>query len=323
MSQIFSMPPEATDFAARVDVLFWAMTGTTGAVAVGIFILLICFSIRFRRAAAVNRTLNESASGERCNRTLEIVWITVPLLIFLAFYVWAAWLYFGYETPPSRPLQIYVVAKQWMWKLEQPNGRREINELHVPRGRGVKLVMTSQDVIHSFYVPAFRIKRDVVPGRYEVLSFTPTRSGEYHLFCSEYCGTDHARMGGRIVVMEPDAYARWLAAGTAEVPLARLGAAKFRSLGCGGCHGAEAAVHAPSLEHLYGTTIPLADGRFVTVDERYVRDSILLPGAEIAAGYQNLMPSYTGRVSEEDLLELIEYIKSLADTTRTESEANP
>ena len=317
------MPPAASDFAARVDVLFWAMTAVTGAVGVGIFILLICFSIRFRRGAALNRIAHASAPGEQRNPVLEIIWITVPLLIFLAFYAWGAWLYFGYETPPSRPLQMYVVAKQWIWTLEQPNGRREINELHVPRGRGVKLVMTSQDVIHSFYVPAFRIKRDVVPGRYEVLSFTPTRSGEYRLFCSEYCGTDHARMGGRIVVMEPGAYARWLAAGSADVPLARRGAARFRALGCSGCHAAAAAVHAPSLEHLYGTSIPLADGRFVTVDERYVRDSILLPGTEIAAGYENLMPSYGGRVSEEELLELIEYIKSLARTADAESGAKP
>ena len=321
MNHVFAMPAAASDFAGRVDVLFWAMTGTTGAVALAIFVVIVWFSIRFRRAAVVDRTLSELATGQGRNHVLEILWITVPLLIFLAFYVWAAWLYFAYDNPPARPLEVYVVAKQWMWKLEQPNGRREINELHVPRGRGVKLVMTSQDVIHSFYVPAFRIKRDVVPGRYEVLWFTPTRTGEYHLFCSEYCGTDHARMGGRIVVMEPDAYARWLAGGTPQVSLAALGAAKFRSLGCSGCHAAGTTVHAPSLEHLFGTSVPLADGQFVLVDERYVRDSILLPGSEIAAGYQNLMPSYAGRVSEEDLLELIEYIKSRAQAT--DAEATP
>ena len=316
------MPPEASDFAARSDALFWAMTATTGAVAVGIFILLTWFSIRFRRGTAVNRSLTRSASGAERNSALEILWITVPLLIFLCFYVWGAWLYLRYETAPTNPLQIYVVAKQWMWKLEQPNGRREINELHLPRNRAVKLVMTSQDVIHSFYVPAFRLKRDVLPGRYEELSFTPTRSGEYHLFCSEYCGTDHARMGGQIIVMEPQAYARWLASGGSQVSLAKLGAAKFRSLGCSGCHAPGAAVRAPSLEHLYGATIPLANGRFVRVDERYVRDAMLLPGTEIAAGYEDRMPSYAGRVSEEEVLEIIEYLKSLAPTADRPPEAN-
>jgi cytochrome c oxidase subunit 2 len=324
MNELFSMPPEASDFAARSDTLFWAMAGTTGAVAVGIFVLLTWFSIRFRRGAAVTRSPSGSASGGEAKPILAILWIVVPLLIFLTFYVWAAWLYLRYQSPSPRPLQIYVVAKQWMWTLEQPNGRREINELHVPRNRGVKLVMTSQDVIHSFYVPAFRIKRDVLPGRYEVMLFTPTRSGDYHLFCSEYCGTDHAHMGGRIVVMEPEAYARWLETGSAQTSLAALGAAKFRSLGCGGCHGAGAAVRAPPLERLYGSTVPLANSRFVKVDERYVRDSILLPSSEVAAGYEDLMPSYTGRVSEEEVLELIEYIKSLAPAAAdTSSEVVP
>lgn len=312
------MPPEATDFAARSDTLFWAITGTTGAVAVAIFVVLACFSIRFRRGAAADRARAGGASTRDDNRVLEILWVVVPLLIFLFFYLWGARLYLSYGSSASRPLRVYVVAKQWMWTLEQPNGRREINELHVPRDRAVRLLMTSQDVIHSFYVPAFRLKRDVLPGRYQELSFTPTRSGEFHLFCSEYCGTEHARMGGRIVVMEPQSYAHWLATGGSQASLAALGAATFRRLGCGGCHGAGAAVHAPSLEHLYGTSIPLADSRFVTVDERYVRDSILLPSAEIAAGYQDLMPSYAGHISEQELLELVEYIKSLAPSAAAE-----
>lgn len=306
------MPVAASRFAQQVDVLFWTMAGVTGGVALGVFALLIWFCIRYRRSAKVNRVLDTTGSGRERNHLLETVWIAVPLVIFLAFYVWAAWLFFCYETPPQRPLEIYVVAKQWMWKLEQPNGRREIDELHVPTGRPVKLVMTSQDVVHSFYIPALRIKRDVVPGRYEELWFTATRTGEYHLFCSEYCGTDHADMGGHVVVMTPEDYARWLASGGAQVSLAARGAQKFRSFGCSGCHSADAAVEAPALEHLYGSSVPLTDGRFVTVDERYIRDSILLPSSEIAAGYPDLMPSYAGRVSEEDVLELIEYIKSQA-----------
>jgi cytochrome c oxidase subunit 2 len=310
VSVAIGMPPAASELAARVDALLWSVTAVTASVAVAIIVLLVTFCIRYRRAATVDRTMRDAAGEHR--RWLEITWITVPFLVFLAFFFWGARLYFSYENPPSRPLQIYVVARQWMWKIEHASGAREINELHVPRGRPVKLVMTSQDVIHSFYVPAFRVKRDVVPGRFAVLWFTATRSGEYHLLCAEYCGTDHSRMGGRIVVLEPDAYARWLESGAHESSLASRGAAKFQSFGCSGCHVGGAAVHAPDLSHLYGRTIPLADGTFVRVDEGYLRDSILLPSKEIAAGYADQMPSFAGRATEEDLLELIEYVKSLA-----------
>jgi cytochrome c oxidase subunit 2 len=317
MSQVFSIPPPASDFAGRVDTLLWSMTAVTGFVALSIFALLIIFSLRYRRARQLNRRLPGATSMAVRNRRLEVAWIGIPLLIFLAFYVWGARLYFDYETAPANAVEIYVVAKQWMWTLEQPNGRREINELHVPRGRPVKLVMTSQDVIHSFYVPALRIKHDVLPGRYESLWFTATRSGEFHLFCSEYCGTDHSHMGGQVVVMEPAAYARWLQAGGTQPSLASRGALLFRVDGCSGCHVGEASVHAPSLSGIFGRTVPLEGGTFVKVDERYIRDSILQPSSQIAAGFPDVMPSYTGRVSEEELLELIEYIKSLDDTSRS------
>jgi cytochrome c oxidase subunit 2 len=226
-------------------------------------------------------------------------------------YVWGANLYFQYARPPSQTLEIYVLAKQWMWKVEHGNGRREINELHVPRGQDIKLVMTSQDVIHSFYLPAFRVKHDVLPGRYDALWFRPTQTGVYHLFCAEYCGTDHSRMGGRIVVMEPEDFGRWLSGGTPTPSLAAAGEAKFREFGCGGCHGENATVHAPPLERIFGREVPLANGQFVHADERYIRDSILLPGRDVAAGYPDVMPSFAGRVSEEDILELIAYLKSL------------
>lgn len=317
MSHVFAMPPPASDFAAHVDTLLWTMTAVTGFVAVTIMVLIVAFSLRYRRSRRVNRQQPDPASMAARNRRLEIAWIGIPLLIFLGFYVWGARLYFDYETSPANPLQIYVVAKQWMWTLEQPNGRREINELHVPRGRPVRLVMTSQDVIHSFYVPALRIKHDVLPGRYDSLWFTATRTGAFHLFCSEYCGTDHARMGGGIVVMEPAAYGRWLQAGGTQPSLASRGAELFRVDGCSGCHTSGSSVHAPSLANLFGRTVPLADGTFVKVDERYIRDSILQPSSQIAAGFPDVMPSYTGRVSEEELLDLIEYIKSLNDTPRS------
>ena len=305
------MPPEASDYAARTDTLFWTITGTTAAVAVGIFILLAWFSIRFRRGAPAER-VRPTTSGKG-NSVLEIVWITVPLVVFLGFYVWAARLYLGYGHPPSRSLQVYVVAKQWMWTLEQPSGRREINELHVPRAQAVTLIMTSQDVIHSFYVPAFRVKQDVLPGRYTQLWFTATKPGTFPLFCAEYCGLDHSRMGGVVVVNTAADYAAWLAAHDSGAGLAAQGATVFRRAGCSGCHGENASVHAPDLQGIYGRPVQLSDGSSVLADERYLRDSILLPKAQIVAGYAPIMPSYAGQLSEEEVIALIHYLKSLSE----------
>ena len=197
---------------------------------------------------------------------MEIAWTLTPLAIFLAMFVWAANLYYEHATPPDDAMDVYVVGKQWMWKLQHASGRREINELHVPLGRPVKLVMTSQDVIHDFFVPAFRIKQDVLPGRYTTLWFTATRHGDYHLFCAQYCGTDHSRMIGRVIVMAPAAFAEWLASGNGPPTMAAQGAALFRQYGCSGCHGANATVHAPQLEGLFGRPVQLADGS--TVDRR-------------------------------------------------------
>jgi len=274
---------------------------------------VIYFGIKYRRGHDVNRELPPPRQLPRLQRRLELVWIFVPLALFIAVFVWGADLYFDHYAAPDGAQPIFVVAKQWMWKLEHPDGRREINELHVARGTAVKLIMTSQDVIHSFFVPAFRIKQDVLPGRYTSLWFQAREAGEFHLFCAEYCGTDHARMGGRIVVMEPAEYARWLESGAGSASMAQRGEALFRELGCSGCHGADAAVHAPRLEGLYGRPVPLSNGRFAIADERYLRDSILDPAAQVAAGYQPIMPSFAGMVSEEQILDLIAYIESLAD----------
>ena len=215
---------------------------------------------------------------------------------------------------PADALPVYVVGKQWMWKLQHRNGRREIDELHVPLGQPVRLVMTSQDVIHSFFVPAFRLKQDVVPGRYTSLWFTATRLGEFHLFCSEYCGTDHAAMLGRVVVMEPAAFARWLAAGPRVPGLAQQGFALFREHGCSGCHAAGSTVHAPSLDGLLGSHVHLQDGRTIVADENYVRDSILAPDKDIVAGFAPLMPSFAGQLSEEQIEALIAYLRSTGET---------
>jgi cytochrome c oxidase subunit II len=213
-----------------------------------------------------------------------------------------------YKVPPDA-LPVYVVAKQWMWKLQHRNGKREINELHVPLGQPVRLIMTSQDAIHSFYVPAFRLKQDVLPGRYTGLWFTPTQLGEFQLFCAEYCGTEHSRMLGRIVVMPPAEYARWVASGTEHPSLAQYGFALFRKFGCSGCHAAGSTVHAPSLAGLLGREVHLQDGRTVIADENYVRDSILLPKKDVVAGFEPIMPSFAGQVSEEDIQALIAYLR--------------
>jgi len=208
-------------------------------------------------------------------------------------------------------MEIYVVAKQWMWKLQHTEGQREINELHVPVDRDIKLIMTSQDVIHSFFVPAFRKKQDVLPGRYTVQWFHATRPGEYHLFCAEYCGTQHSGMIGRVVVMTPADYESWLGGGGAEGSLSSSGEKIFQQLGCGTCHRSDTQGRGPNLEHLFGNPVSLEDGRTIVADENYVRESILNPGAKITAGFKNIMPTFQGVISEEQLLALIAYIKAL------------
>jgi cytochrome c oxidase subunit 2 len=216
-------------------------------------------------------------------------------------------------------MPIYVVAKQWMWHAEHPAGEREINELHVPIGRPVELVMTSQDVIHSLSLPGFRIKQDVLPGRYTTLWFTANRPGEYHLFCTQYCGASHSHMVGRVVVMEPAAFEGWLSEHASVPTMAARGAQRYLKLGCNGCHGAQAAVGAPRLEGLFGSRVRLTDGRSVLADERFVRDAVMLPSLDVPAGYESNMPSYRGQISEEDLLEIVEYVKSLGNATHQET----
>jgi len=248
-------------------------------------------------------------------RRVELAWTLTPLLLFVAAFIWGSELYFEHAAAPSNALQVYVVARQWMWKAQHTGGQREINELHLPRGYPVQLVMTSEDVIHSFFVPAFRVKQDVLPGRYTSLWFVPTKTGDFHLFCAEYCGTEHARMGGRIIVMDAAEYERWLSASTGPATMATHGAALFRQYGCSGCHSAGATVRAPRLEGLFGKPVHLAGGGTVVADERYIRDSILLPRKDVVVGYEPIMPSYAGQIGEQDLLDLIAYIKSLSDKT--------
>ncbi|HKB55583.1 MAG TPA: cytochrome c oxidase subunit II [Ramlibacter sp.] len=294
----------ASTIAPRTDHLFTFMVLLCGFVALGVFVMMVFFAVRYREGSQVSR------GNIGRHRGVEITWILVPLVIFMGIFAWTAFGFVQLYRPPDDALPVYLVAKQWMWKLQHRNGRREINELHVPLGQPVHLLMTSQDAIHSFFVPAFRLKQDVVPGRYTSLWFTATRLGEFQLFCAEYCGTDHSRMLGRIVVMPPAQYAQWLSSGPAHPSLAQYGFVRFRQLGCSGCHSPQSTVHAPLLDGLLGRTVHLQDGRTIVADETYVRDSILLPKKDLVAGYAPIMPSFAGQASEEDIQALIAYLRS-------------
>jgi cytochrome c oxidase subunit II len=309
----FPIHPEAASSVARqTDHLYWAFVLLSALVCFAVFGPMIYFLFKYRRGRPADRSPRPLPQN-----AIEISWTVLPTLILLGFYAWSAGYYFNIERPPSGAMEINVIGKQWMWKIQHPEGNREIDELHVPVGRIVKLTMTSQDVIHSFFLPAFRIKQDVVPGRYTTEWFKADRVGSYHLFCSEYCGTMHSGMTGRIVVMEPDAYQQWLTRGQPQATLASDGARLYRDLGCSGCHSGSTVLRAPPLEGLFGKPVPLQSGEVTTADETYLRDSILFPDKQITAGYTNAMPSFNRRLSEDQLLELIAYIKSLGSTAPT------
>jgi cytochrome c oxidase subunit 2 len=302
----FSLLAQSASTAAqRTDLLFTAMLVLCAVMALALAALIVYFSIRYRRGSQVDRSAPPSQA-----RGLEVAWTLLPLVVFVAIFIWSAFDYVRMVSVPADALPVYVVAKQWMWKLEHRNGRREINELHVPLGEPVRLVMTSQDAIHSFFVPAFRLKQDVVPGRYTSLSFTATQLGEFHLFCAEYCGSEHSGMLGKVVVMPPADYARWLSQDSAEPGIAQRGFELFRRFGCSGCHTAGSTVHAPSLDGLLGRTVHLQDGRSLVADENYVRDSMLLPKKDIVAGFEPVMPSFAGQLDEEQIDAIIAYIRS-------------
>jgi cytochrome c oxidase subunit 2 len=303
-------PPQASSIAARVDALFLALIAICGAVLLGLLVVILYFLFKYRRGKPVERRASSTLT-----LPLELTWTFIPLLIFMGMFTWGAVVYHDEQTAPANALELNVVGKQWMWKVQHPTGQREINEMHIPLGQVVKVTLASQDVIHSFYLPAFRIKQDVIPGRFTTEWFKTTKAGTYHIFCAEYCGKDHSRMRGRVIVMEPGDYEQWLSRGAPLPPLAQAGENLFRSLGCSGCHVASSVVRAPLMEGLYGRPVPLQNGRVVLADEGYLRDSILLPQRNIAAGYEPVMPSYEGQIAEEQLFELIAYIKSLGAKT--------
>jgi len=300
--------------ATRVDALYFFLIGITAFFSLLIAGLIVAYAIKFRR-----RTPDGIGATIHGGLMLEITWSVIPFLITMVLFVWGASVFFAMSRPPDETLNIYVVGKQWMWKFQHLDGQREIDELHVPVGRAVKLIMTSEDVIHDVFVPAFRVKADVIPGRYTNIWFTPTKPGTYHLFCAEYCGTRHSGMVGQVVVMEPNDYQTWLSGGAGEGSLASAGQKLFNDLACNTCHRPDAQGRGPVLQNLFGKTVELASGERVVADEAYIRESILNPQTKITAGYQPIMPTFQGQVTEEGLLELIEYVKTLKqDTTNAQ-----
>jgi cytochrome c oxidase subunit II len=302
------LPESASSFAGEFDALFFTLVGLSAFFVALIAGLEVYFAIKYRR-----RSPGEIPPKTATSFALEAAWIGIPFLICLGIFVWGASLYYRIYSAPKEAMEIYVTAKQWMWRFQHAGGQREINELHVPLGSRVKLTMTSEDVIHSFFVPAFRVKADVLPGqeRYRVVWFEPTKTGRYHLFCAEYCGTNHSGMIGSVEVMRPQDFQAWLGAGGAEGSMASSGQKLFQQLPCATCHRGDGTGRCPVLEGLFGKQVQLQDGRTVTVDENYIRESILDPKAKVAAGYEPIMPNFTGLLSEEQLAQLIAYIKSI------------
>ena len=290
--------------AGNVDALFIFLIIVSGMMTLLIFCAVLYFAARYRHRKGV---LAEQVEG---SIPLELVWTIIPLGVFMVIFGWGAFVFFQSRTPPRDATEVYVVAKQWMWKIEHAEGQREINELHVPVGRDVKLIMTSQDVIHSFFVPEFRMKQDVLPGRYTVAWFRAIKPGRYHLFCTQYCGTQHSGMIGDVVVMEPAQYEAWMG-GTNNGPLSAAGEKIFAELGCATCHRSDTQGRGPNLIGVFGKPVQMEDGRMITADENYLRESILDPGAKVVKGFKPVMPTFQGLVSEEQLNALVAYVKSL------------
>lgn len=306
LEAIKNAPFVATAFGVSVDALFYALVIVSGAMVLLVSTLIVVFCVRYRRGRAADRS-----TGRFYGRHLEYVWIGLPLLIFLSFFAWGASVFMELQKIPENSLRIQGVAKQWMWKFYHPGGQREINTLHLPVGRPIVVQLASEDVVHSFFVPHFRIKQDVVPGRYTHVWFQIDKPGLYRLFCAEYCGTEHSQMRGAVRALSATDYSRWLDSRNPAQSLTRAGEQLFRRLGCSGCHAEPSTVHAPDLTGLFGRVVHLSDGRRIEADRAYIRDSILLPEKDIVAGYEAIMPSFAGQLSEEETLKLVSYIRSL------------
>ena len=303
-------PEQASTIARSVDNLYFFLTAITLFFTGLIFLTIFYFMIKYRR-----RSEDERPKAIEGWLPLEVLWTAIPTVLVAFIFIWSSTLYFQNSEPPKGSLEIFVTGKQWMWKVQHPEGQREINEMHVPLGRPVKLTMTSEDVIHDFSVPAFRVKKDVLPGRYTSLWFQPTKVGTFHLFCAQYCGAFHAGMIGSIIVQQPDVYESWLAGGAPGESLEQAGAKVFQETGCPACHVANGTGLGPSLLGVYGQQVKLTTSETITADDAYVRAHILTPKLRTVFGYTPIMPSYAGQLSEEQLNNLIAYIRSLGKAT--------
>ncbi len=301
-------PEQASAQAAQVDGIYFFLLAVTAFFSLLIAGLVVVFAIKYRR-----RHEDEVGVAIHGSLALELLWTVIPFLITMVMFVWGAKVFFDIYRPPAGAMEVYIVGKQWMWKAQHMDGIREINELHVPVGRPVKLIMGSEDVLHSFYIPSFRVKADVIPGRYNHLWFTATKPGKYHLFCAEYCGTKHSGMIGWIYAMEPTEFQAWIGGGRSSDTPAAAGEKLFTDLACITCHRDDAKALAPQLKGLFGHAVQLQGGGTAIVDESYIRESIVNPQAKIVNGFPPIMPTFQGLVTEEQLLQLIAYVRSLGE----------
>ena len=319
---IFGIPvftAQASTFAKDVDMLYFFILAVCSFFALAVAVSVVYFGIRYHKT-------HDGEIGARIEGSLplELLWSVIPTILAMFMFGWGATVFYHLRTPPEEAMQIYAVGKQWMWKFQHPEGQREINELHIPVGRPIKITISSEDVLHSLYFPAFRTKMDAIPGRYTELWFEADKVGSYHIFCSEYCGTNHSGMIGTVTVMDPSAYQAWLQGGGEGGTLSQRGARLFTSLACDSCHLDNGRGRGPSLQNIVGTTVDLEDGSTATVDDAYLRESILNSQAKIVKGFTPLMPTFQGLISEENLVALIEHVKSLSpDTTTTAAPAAP
>lgn len=298
-------PEQASTVAAKVDALYFYLVAVTVFFTLLVVGLLVVFAIRYRRRSEDYRPPRVETS-----KALEIIWSVIPLMLCVVMFYWGAEVFFEQRKIPANAMEISVTGKKWMWKFQHLNGRREINVLHIPVGQPVLLRMASEDVIHDVFIPAFRVKQDVLPGRYTTEWFQATKPGIYHLFCNQYCGTQHSNMIGSVVAMEPPDYQNWLAGFTGEAP-EKAGEGLFSKLACNTCHMAGSASRGPDLSNLLGQKVALKGGQVITADENYIRESVLNPQAKVVAGFDPIMPSFQGIVTEDQLTQLIAYIKTL------------
>ncbi len=314
MDKIFPFYPEAAStYAGRVDALYFFLAAMTTVLTLSIFGIAVFFAIKYRR-----RSEDERPKAIEGNLKLELLWSGIPLIVCMGIFFWGTRIYMEMTQTPKDALPIYVVGKQWMWKIQHPDGRGEINELHIPIGQKFRMIMTSEDVIHSFYIPAFRSKADVVPGRYTSIWFEATKVGKYRLFCAEYCGTSHSAMKGWVHVMTPADYEDWLSGNVANESMDQAGERLFAERKCNTCHSGEPGALGPSLNGIFGTEVLLDNGQTVLADDKYMRESMLNPRAKMVQGYGAIMPTYESQLNEEQIMQIISYIKTLKAEAGTE-----